>query len=148
MTLGGMPASSTPVLAASGNAVALAGAGAGLAGGVPPGRLSPVEGAGEEVRGFAGGGCSAWSPRAGSTAETPGDFVVAHGELVDAGECQAENGGSEEQEPATAQPLFIHGLHGGAWRILRWVRGNQLPILATERDLLAIREPASADRCG
>jgi hypothetical protein len=146
VTLGGMPASSTPILAASDNAVALVGAGAGFAGGVPPARLTPVEGVGEEVREFAGGECSVWSPKVGSTAEAPSDFAVADGELLDMGECQAENGGFDEQELASAQPLFVHRLHGGGWRILRWVKGHQPPILATERNLLAIGEPVSDAR--
>ncbi len=80
---------------------------------------------------------------AGSTADVSSDFAVADGELVDVGECQAKNGGFEEQELATAQPLFIHRLHGGGWRILRWVKGHQAPILATEGNLLAIGEPVS-----
>lgn len=146
VTLGGMPASSTPILAASANAVVLIGAGPGFAGGIPPGRLAPVEGVDEEVREFAGAGCSVWSPKIGSTSEAPSDVAVVDGELVDAGECQAENGGFVEQELATAQPLFIHRLHGGGWRILRWLKGKQPPILATEGDLLAIGEPVSAVR--
>ena len=80
----------------------------------------------------------------GSSPELPGDFAVADGELLDAGECQGESGVRYNQELATAQPLFVHRLRGGGWRILRWLKGNQSPILATERDLLAIGEPLGA----
>lgn len=141
VTLGGVPTSSTPILAASANAVALVGAGAGFAAGVPPGRLAPVEGADEQVRAFSGGECPSWSPMVGSSPEVPSDFAVADGDLLDAGECQGESGVRYNQELATAQPLFVHRLHGGGWRILRWLKGNQSPILATEGHLLAIGEP-------
>jgi hypothetical protein len=142
VTLGGPVESAAPILAASNTAVAMVGAGAGFAGGVPPGRLAPVEGADEEAREWAGGECSLWSPAAGAS----DDFAVADGELVDAGECSATNGGFEEQELATAQPLFVHRLRGGGWRVLRWMKGHQPPVLATEGDLLAIGDPVSAER--
>ncbi len=145
-TLGGVPASSTPILGASSDAVALVGVGAGFAGGVPPGRLVPVEGPDEEAREFAGGECPDWAPVVGSRANVPSDFAVADGELVDAGECQAQNGSVGYQELATAQPLFIHRLQGGGWRVLRWVKGHEPPILATEGNLLAVGEPLPAAR--
>ncbi len=145
-TLGGVPASSTQILAASADSVALVGAGAGFAGAVPPGRLAPVEGPDEEAREFAGGECPDWAPVVGSRANVPSDFAVADGELLDAGECQAQNGGFDGQELATAQPLFIHALRGGKWRILRWVKGHEPPILATEGNLLAVGEPLPAAR--
>lgn len=143
-TLGGLPQSRTPILEGSGNAVVLVGAGAGFSAGIPPRRLAPVEGADEEVRAFVGGGCSHWSPLV-SSLDAPEDFAVADGELVDAGECPIENGGFDEQELATAQPLFVHNLRGGEWHVLRWLKGHEPPILAADGNLLAIGEPLSTE---
>ena len=146
VTLGGVAATpSSVVLAASGDAVALAGAAAGFAGGFPPTRLVPVEGAAEAALEPAGGGCSGWTPVAGSS-EASGDFSVADGELVDVAECRGEDGSFEERELATSQPLFVHSLRGGDWRVLRWLRGHEPPVLATEGNLLAVGERASAGR--
>jgi len=147
VTLGGVTSGGIPMLAASGGAVALVGAEAGFAAGSPPRRLRSVEAPhDEEVREFAGGGCPVWSPLAGSTGARSSDFAVADGELVDAGECQAEYGYAEEQSRVTSQPLFIHRLHGGGWRVLRWMTGDRAPVLATEGNLLAIGEPLSEVR--
>jgi hypothetical protein len=145
VTLGGLESTSPPVLASSGSAVVLVGgARAGFAGGFPPRRLAPVESPGEEAREVAGGDCADWSPLVGSTLRIKSNFAVGQGELIDAGECQVENGGFEEQELATSQPLFVHNLGGGEWHVLRWVKGHDPPVLATEGHLLAIGEPVSA----
>lgn len=70
-----------------------------------------------------GAGCKGWL--AGR------DFVVAADELVAAGECNWEN-------VAVRQPLFVHSLSGGRWRVLRWLPGDVPPILAAGGNLLAI----------
>jgi hypothetical protein len=111
------------------------GAAGGFAAAVPPGRFAPVEQSGEEALEVRGGGCTIWAPVIGSGL-VPTDFAVAGDELIDAGECQGENG--EEQELATSQPLFVRSLRGGNWRVLRWLSGHNQPILATEGRLLAI----------
>jgi hypothetical protein len=144
ITLGGVSTSASPVLESSGNAVVIADAAEGFGAGIPPGRLAPVEEADEETPELEGGGCSDWTPQAGSTTEAPSDFAVADAELIDAGVCQAKNGGFGEQELATAQPLFIHRLRGRGWRVLRWLEGHEAPVLATEGSLLAIGDRESA----
>jgi hypothetical protein len=127
-----------PTLASSSGAVALVGGTAGgFAAAVPPDRFAPIEQSGEEAREVRGGECPSWAPVIGSGL-VPTDFAVAGDELVDAGECQGENGGFEEQEIATSQPLFVRSLRGGNWRVLRWLAGHNPPILATEGRLLAI----------
>jgi hypothetical protein len=126
-----------PTLASSSGAVALVGGAAGgFAAAVPPGRFAPVEQSGEAAPEVRGGECTSWAPVIGGL--VPTDFVVAGDELVDAGECQGDNGGFQEQELATSQPLFVRSLRGGSWRVLRWLAGNNPPILATEGHLLAI----------
>jgi hypothetical protein len=128
----------TPTLASSNGAVALVGGAAGgFAAAVPPGRFAPIEQSGEEALEARGGECASWAPAIDSGL-VPTDFAVAGDELVDAGECQGENGGFEEQELATSQPLFVRRLRGGNWRVLRWLAGDNPPILATEGRLLAI----------
>jgi hypothetical protein len=127
-----------PTLASSGGAVALVGGAAGgFAAAVPPGHFAPVEQTGEEALEVHGGECTSWAPVIGSGL-VPTDFAVAGDDLVDAGECQGENGGFKEQELATSQPLFVRSLRGGNWRVLRWLAGHNPPILATEGRLLAI----------
>lgn len=127
-----------PELASSYGAVALVGGAAGgFAAAVPPGRFAPVEQRGEEAREVRGGECTSWAPVIGSGVVST-DFAVAGDELVDAGECQGENGGFEEQATATSQPLFVRSLRGGSWRVLCWLAGHNPPILATEGRLLAI----------
>ncbi len=122
------------VLASSSEAVVLVGGTAGgFAAAVPPGRFAPVEQSGEETPAVHGGECASWQP-----VIVPTDFAVAGHELVDAGECQGENGGFDEQETATRQPLFVRSLRGGSWRVLCWLTGHNPPILATEGRLLAI----------
>ncbi len=136
--LGGASSRSAPTLASSSGAVALVGGAAGgFASAVPPGRFAPVEQGGEEAREVHGGKCTSWAPVIGSGL-APTDFAVAGDDLIDAGECQGENGGFGEQELATSQPLFIRSLRGGNWRVLRWLTGHNPPILATEGRLLAI----------
>jgi hypothetical protein len=134
-TLGGVE-SSSPTLASSGKAVALLGRGSrgGFAAAIPPGRFAPIEQISEGVH---GGGCTSWVPLFGGESLL-GDFAVAGDELIDAGECQGENGGISEQEGATSQPLFVRNVRGGEWRVLRWLKGHYPPILATEGSLLAI----------
>ena len=127
-----------PTLASSSGAVALVGGAAGgFAAAVPPGHFAPVEQSGEEALEVRGGECTSWAPVIGSGL-VPTDFAVAGDDLVDAGECQGENGGFKEQELATSQPLFVRSLRGGNWRVLRWLAGHNPPILATEGRLLAI----------
>ncbi len=136
-TILGGAGTQAPTLASSGGAVALVGGAAGgFAAAVPPGRFAPLEQSGEEAREVRGGECTSWAPAIGGLVRT--DFAVAGDELVDAGECQGENGGIREQELATSQPLFVRSLRGGNWRVLRWLAGNNPPILATEGRLLAI----------
>ena len=128
----------TPTLASSSGAVALVGGAAGgFAAAVPPGHFAPVEQSGEEALEVRGGECTSWAAAIGSGL-VPTDFAVAGDDLVDAGECQGENGGFKEQELATSQPLFVRSLRGGNWRVLRWLAGHNPPILATEGRLLAI----------
>jgi hypothetical protein len=124
---------SNSTLASSDNAVAVLGDGPreGFAAAVPPGRLAPIEQIDEGVR---GGECSSWVPMT-ATASQPNEFAVAGDELVDRGECQGEPG---EQEAATRQPLFVRSVHGGKWRVLRWLNGHYPPILATEGSVLAV----------
>jgi hypothetical protein len=127
-----------PTLASSSEAVALVGGAAGgFAAAVPPGRFAPVEQSGEEAREVRGDECTSWAPVIGSGL-VPTDFAVAGDDLIDAAECQGENGGFKEQELATSQPLFVRSLRGGNWRVLRWLTGHEPPILATEGRLLAI----------
>jgi hypothetical protein len=78
-------------------------------------------------------GCNSWTPL---FAGARSDFAVGERELIDASECQSQFG--EEQEMATSQPLFIRNVRGGAWHVLRWLKGHNRPILATEGNLLAI----------
>jgi len=145
-TIGGAGGSSTEI-ASSANAVVLTAETPGLfAGGFPPERLAPVEGSDEESREYAGGECPGWTPRLGSSAEDPGDFAVAAGELIDTGECRGQNGGFDDGELAAAQPLFVHKLRGGDWHVLHWLTGHEAPILATEGHLLAIGEPLPTER--
>jgi hypothetical protein len=134
VSLGGAPEDGS-VLASSSSAVALIGATNGLRGGIPPNRLEQIEGFyGSE--GVQGGGCSSWVPAIESSSN---DLAVIDDEVISAGECQGETaGGASEQQTATGQPLFIRSLHGGTWRVLRWLTGHELPILATEGSLLAI----------
>lgn len=122
-----------PLLASSGDAVALLGRGSSeeFAGAIPPARLAPIGQVFAEVH---GGGCPGWAPLTHSAIEL-GDFVVAGHELIDAGRCQGEGGGEQE---ASSQPLFIRNVRGGEWRVLRWLRGDRRPILAAEGNLLAI----------
>jgi hypothetical protein len=136
--LGGASSRSAPTLASSSGAVALVGGAAGgFASAVPPGRFAPVEQGGEEAREVRGGECTSWAPVIGSGL-APTDFAVAGDDLIDAGECQGENGGFGKQELATSQPLFVRSLRGGNWRVLRWLTGHEPPILTTEGRLLAI----------
>jgi len=34
--------------------------------------------------------------------------------------------------------VFVRNVHGGKWRVLRWLHGHHPPILATEGSLLAV----------
>lgn len=133
----GWVATSSPSFVSSGQSVALLGVPqGGFAAGSPPARLQPVEHLYEEMQQVEGGECSSWEPV--TTSGTYEDFDVARGELIDVGTCQTVNGGFPEEESASSQPLFMRKLHGGEWHVLRWIRGHDPPILASEGDLLAI----------
>ncbi len=132
----GWVGTSSPTFASSDQSVALLGVPqGGFAAGSPPARLEPVEDLYEEVHQVEGGECTSWEP---ATSGLYNDFAVAQDELIDAGACEAVNGGFAEEESATSQPLFIRKLRGGEWHVLRWIRGHYPPILATEGNLLAI----------
>jgi hypothetical protein len=57
--------------------------------------------------------------------------VQNHVVISPAGACGSTTG-------STPEPLFIRGLAGGAWHVLRWLPGTEPPILAADGDLLAI----------
>ena len=131
VTLEGVKAPAT-VVASSGTAVAVL-TGEGLRAGLPPGRLLRIGQIHERVR---GGVCRArWSP---AIAEESSDFVVAGNELVAAGVCGKHLEITGDSESTGRQPLFVRGIRGGSWRVLRWLRGQAPPVLASEGDLLTI----------
>ena len=72
---------------------------------------------------FAGGGCKGWEPS--------GAHVVIDDELVAAGQCFWDDRFSR-------QPLFTRSLRAGLWHVLRWLPGENEPVLAAEGPLLAI----------
>ncbi len=96
---------------------------------VPPHRLVRLP----QPKLIGGGGCKGWQPGA--------DFVLAGDDLVTGAECHWEN-------HAVRQPLFVKSLTAGRWYVLRWLPGDSEPILAAERNLLAVgvqRTPAKMD---
>lgn len=125
-------------LASSASDVALAPSGGThlFLGGAPRGGLAPIEQIAAPVT---GGECSAWVPA------SEGDWVVVGDELVDAPYCEGEGDDSDVQQAATREPLFVHGLSGGGWRVLQWLKGNAEPVLAAEGPLLAIALPLSCN---
>ena len=130
-TLEGVKAPGT-VVASSGTAVAVL-TGEGLRAGLPPAHLLPIGQIHERVR---GGVCPArWAP---AIAEESRDFVVAGNELVAAGVCGKHLEITGESESTGRQPLFVRRIRGGRWRVLRWLRGQAPPVLASEGDLLTI----------
>ncbi len=126
-----------PLLASSGEAVAVAGRGPreAFSGGVPPGRLAPV---GQISESRTGGGCE-WSP---SVQGGYGEFTVVGEQLVDAASCGEEL----LQEQATMQPVFVRNVRGGEWHVLRWLKGSATPSLAAEGDLIAVGVASSTSR--
>ena len=109
--------------------------------GHPSGRLTRLERGGRPTPEVSGGGCSDWEPL---TSES--DFTVAGNALIDAAECPARNGAPDEAPSATRQPLFLHRLSGGGWRVLGWLRGHERPLLASTGRLLLAAAQLSATR--
>jgi hypothetical protein len=72
---------------------------------------------------FAAAGCKGWEPS--------GAHVLAADDLVVVGQCFWDDHFSR-------RPLFVKSLHGGRWHILRWIAGEDEPILAAEGPLLAV----------
>jgi hypothetical protein len=88
--------------------------------GLPPDPLRAIS----QPRIFAGSGCLGWEP--GTV-----DFVLAGDYLVAAGQCHWENSYKR-------QPLFVKSLRGGRWRVLRWLPGEAIPVLAAEGESVAV----------
>ncbi len=128
-SVGGEPWFGRRGLASSASAVAVLANRQWLAA-VMPKALSPIG----QPKPVNGGECAGWVPATGSLA----DFAVVGDELVAAAECKGRPGVVGEQGAATRQPLFVRDLHGGRWRVLRWLEGNAPPILADEDDLLTV----------
>jgi hypothetical protein len=124
-------------IVSSGSAVAgLLGEGR-FVGGVAPGPLRPMYQPPPVATGECEGG---WQPAASRGA----DFVLARTQIIAAGECVSSNGTTSETEGAALQPLFLHDVRGGEWRIWRWLRGGFAPVLASEASRVAIGEPLAA----
>src|SRR5262249_1837640 len=54
--------------------------------------------------------------------------------------------GRLEGEAGPRQPLFVHDVRGGGWRIWRWLNEGFAPILAAEGTLVALGEPLTPPR--
>jgi hypothetical protein len=72
---------------------------------------------------FAAAGCKGWEPS--------GAHVLAADELIVVGQCFWDDRFSR-------RPLFVRGLRGQDWHILRWIEGEDEPVIAAEGPLLAI----------
>jgi hypothetical protein len=72
---------------------------------------------------FAGGGCKGWEPS--------GAHVLIGDELIAAGQCFWDDRFSR-------RPLFVRSRRGGGWHVLRWLPGENEPVLAAEGPLLAV----------
>ena len=88
-----------------------------------------------------GGECTGgWVPDAGNAPH----FVLAGLKIISAGVCVDDERNEYEAGTAKGQPLFLHDVRGGEWRVWRWLRGGFEPPLAVEGTRVAIGEPLGA----
>jgi hypothetical protein len=103
-------------------------------GGLLGGRIRPMY----QPVGVPAGECEVgWIPDAG---DEP-DFVLSGRKIISAATCVSADGNKLDAEAANGQPLFIHDVRGGEWRVWRWLHGGFEPPLAVEGSLVAVGEP-------